>query len=291
MNSVYDKKWSVFQVIMVTICLVAIGFTLAPILNIIATSFSGRLAIARGEVGLWPVDFTWEAYERVFGNSNTIYSMWYSLALTVGCGFLSTFLTIVAAYPLAKTGLKGGRICMSLVTITMYLSAGTVPMYFLVKGLGLMNTVWALVLPGLISPFNLIILRSFFLGISKSLFEAAYMDGCGEWGCLFKIAIPLSRPSIATILLFYAVSRWNGVGDVLYYITDTKLYTLQYQLKLLLDTISIDYTKQEMIEQITIAPENIKSATIIFSMVPVLVVYPFVQKYFTQGVNIGGVKE
>ena len=117
------------------------------------------------------------------------------------------------------------------------------------------------------------------------------MDGCGEWGCLFKIAIPLSRPSIATILLFYAVSRWNGVGDVLYYISDPKLYTLQYQLKLLLDTISIDYTKQEMIEQITIAPENIKSATIIFSMVPVLVVYPFVQKYFTQGVNIGGVKE
>ena len=291
MNAIYDKKWSVFQVCMALVCFVALALTLSPLLNVLAISFSGKDAIAKGIVGLWPVDFTTQAYEQVFGNGSTVYSMFYSLALTLAVGGLTTFLTILAAYPLSKTDLVGGRFCMSLITITMYIGAGLIPSYLLVKNLGLMNSIWALILPGLISPFQLIILRSFFLGINKSLFEAAYMDGCGEWGCLFKIAIPLSRPSIATILLFYAVSRWNGVGDVLYYITDTKLYTLQYQLKLLLDTISIDYTKQEMIEQITIAPENIKSATIIFSMVPVLVVYPFVQKYFTQGVNIGGVKE
>lgn len=290
MNSVYDKKWSLFQIIMVTLCVTAVLLTLAPIMNVFATSLSDKKAIAKGLVGLLPVDFTLEAYERVFGNASTVYAMFYSLALTVVTGFASTFLTILAAYPLSRTNLKCGNFYMALITITMYLNAGTVPGYLLVKELDLLNTVWALILPGLISPFNLIILRSFFLGINRSLFEAAYMDGCGEYGCLFRIAIPLSRPSIATIMLFYSVSRWNGVSDVMYYINKPKLYTLQYQLKLLLDSISIEYTKEEM-EIMTIAPENIKAATIIFSMVPVLVVYPFVQKYFTKGVMIGGVKE
>ena len=291
MNSVYDKKWSVFQVFMMLVCFALIAATLSPILNILATSLSGKNAIQRGDVGLWPVDFTTEAYARVFGNANIVYSLWYSIALTIGSALLYVFMTILAAYPLSKKDLRGGSLCMTIVTLTMYISAGTVPSYLLIKELKLMNTVWALVLPGMISPFNLIILRSFFMGINKSLFEAAYMDGCGEWGCLFKIAIPLSRPSIATLMLFYAVSRWNGVTDVLYYIDNTKLYTLQYQLKLLLDSFNVDYTKGELAEQMTIAAENVKSATIIFSMVPILLVYPFVQQYFTKGVNIGGVKE
>ena len=290
MNTIYDKKWSFFQIVMFIVCCLAIVITLAPVLNLVAVSFSGKNAIAKGIVGLIPREFTLEAYESVFGNGNIVYSLFYSLALTVFTGFLSTFMTILAAYPLSKMELKGNHIFMTLITITMYVSAGTVPGYLLVKGLGLLNSVWALVLPSLISPFNLIILRSFFIGINKSLFEAAYMDGCGEWGCLFKIAIPLSKPSIATIMLFYSVSRWNGVSDVLYYIDDTKLYTLQYQLKLLLDSFTIVYSPQEM-ETLTITGENVKAATIIFAMVPILIVYPFVQKYFTKGVMIGGVKE
>lgn len=291
MNSVYDKKWSLFQVTMVGVCIFAIVLTMFPVLNIVALSLSGRHAIAKGLVGIWPVDLTFEAYERVFGNSEIVYSMFYSLILTVAVGVGSAFMTILAAYPLSKTELKGGRFCMTLITITMYIGAGTVPSYLLVKELGMMNTVWALILPGLISPFNLIILRTFFMGINKSLFEAAWMDGCGEWGCMFKIAVPLSRPSIATITLFYAVSRWNSMTDVLYYINDGKLQTLQYKLKLLLDSFTIVYQPGEVVEDVTIAAENVKSATILFSMVPILIVYPFVQKYFTKGVNIGGVKE
>ncbi|MBQ6574541.1 MAG: carbohydrate ABC transporter permease, partial [Lachnospiraceae bacterium] len=127
-------------------------------------------------------------------------------------------------------------------------------------------------------------------GINKSLFEAAYMDGCGEWGCLFRIAVPLSMPSISSITLFYAISRWNSISDVLYYEKDTKYYTLQYQLKLMLDSININYAAEEGEIQL-ITPENVKSSTIVFAMVPMLIVYPFVQKYFTKGVNIGGVKE
>ena len=290
MNAIYDKKWSPFQITMALVCFVALAITLSPLLNVLAISFSGKDAIAKGIVGLWPVDFTTQAYEQVFGNGSTVYSMFYSLGLTLLVGGLTTFLTILAAYPLSKTDLVGGRFCMSLITITMYIGAGLIPSYLLVKNLGLMNSIWALILPGLISPFQLIILRSFFLGINKSLFEAAYMDGCGEWGCLFKIAVPLSTPSISTIMLFSCVSRWNGISDVLYYIQNPKLYTLQYNLKLLLDSFHIEYTPEEM-ATITMSAENVKSATILFSMVPILVVYPFVQKFFTKGINIGGVKE
>ena len=290
MNAIYDKKWSPFQITMALVCFVALAITLSPLLNVLAISFSGKDAIAKGIVGLWPIDFTTQAYEQVFGNGQTVYSMFYSLGLTLLVGGLTTFLTILAAYPLSKLDLKGGRFCMSLITITMYISAGMIPSYLLIKSLGLINSIWALILPGLISPFQLIILRSFFLGINKSLFEAAYMDGCGEWGCLFKIAVPLSTPSISTIMLFSCVSRWNGITDVLYYIQNPKLYTLQYNLKLLLDSFHIEYTPEEM-ANITMSAENVKSATILFSMVPILVVYPFVQKFFTKGINIGGVKE
>lgn len=290
MNAIYDKKWSPFQICMALVCFIALALTLSPLLNVLAISLSGKNAIARGDVGLWPVDFTLQAYESVFGNSQIVSSLFYSLGLTLLVGFLTTFLTILAAYPLSKTDLKGGRFFMSLITITMYVSAGLIPTYLLIKNLGMMNSIWALILPSLISPFQLIILRSFFMGINKSLFEAAYMDGCGEWGCLFRIAVPLSTPSISTIMLFSCVGRWNGVSDVLYYIQNPKLYTLQYHLKLLLDSFHIEYTPEEMAEM-TMSAENVKSATILFSMIPILIVYPFVQKYFTKGVNIGGVKE
>lgn len=264
--------------------------TLLPVLNIVAISLSGKNAIAKGLVGVWPKEFTLEAYKMVFQNNNIVHSLFYSIFLTLGSALLSTFMTILAAYPLSKSDLKGRHVFLVLITITMYVGAGIVPNYLLVKELHLMNTIWALVLPGMISPFNLIILRTFFSGINKALYEAAYMDGCGEWGCLFRITIPLSLPSIFTIMLFYAISRWNGITDVLYYINKTELYTLQYQLKLLLDTLSITYNPEEM-ATVLVAPENVKSSTIVFAMVPMLIVYPFVQKYFTKGVMIGGVKE
>ena len=290
MSSVYDKKWSPFQIVMTLVCLCLIFLTLTPMINIIAVSLSGTHAIAKGIVKLIPKEFTLEGYRMVFGNRNIVHSMFYSIALTVGSALLSTLMTILAAYALSREDLGGKRVFLTLITVTMYINAGTIPHYLLIKELNLMNTVWALVIPILISPFNLIILRSFFLGINKSLFEAAYMDGCGEWGCLFRIAIPLSMPAISSVTLFYAISRWNSITDVLYYEKDTKLYTLQYQLKLMLDSINIDYAAEEAEVQL-ITPENVKASTIVFAMVPMLIVYPFVQKYFTKGVNIGGVKE
>ncbi len=290
MASAYGKKFDMFQLFMWIFCLFLMLCALFPVINVLAVSFSGKNAIAKGMVGLIPREFTTEAYQRVFANRNITHSMLYSVLLTLFVAFLSTFMTILAAYPLSKGYLKGKRFFLTMITLTMYVNAGTVPNYLLIKNLGMINSVWALILPSMITPFNLIILRTFFAGINRSIFEAAEIDGGGEWRSLFNIAIPLSLPSIFTIMLFYAVSRWNGVTDVIYYINKNDLYTLQYQLKLMLDTLSIDYTKDE-VEVMLITPENVKSSAIIFSVIPMLIVYPFVQKYFTKGVMIGGVKE
>lgn len=289
MGTTMEKKNSPFQIFLWIFFGLIIAVMLFPILHIFAMSFSGKDAISRGEVGIFPVDFTTEAYAMVFRNRGIVKSLFFSLILTLVSCCISTFTTILAAYPLSKSDLKGRTFFMAMITVTMYVNAGMVPDYLLVKGLNLLNTVWVLLLPGLISAFNLIILRTFFAGINKALFEAAYMDGCGEWKCLFKVAIPLSLPSIFTIMLFYAVARWNNISDILYYINDSDLYTLQYQLKLMLDTLNLPYEYGQVVQQIT--PENVKASTVVFSMVPMLIVYPFVQRYFTKGMMIGGVKE
>lgn len=289
MNSVYEKPRSAFQIILTSFFTVVILITLLPVMHIIAISFSGKDAIARGDVGILPLNFTIEAYAKVFANNQIVYSLFFTIVLTLLTAVLSVALTILLAYPLSKPYFKGKKIWMTLVAITMYIDAGMVPNYLLLKELNLINTVWVLIIPGLVSAFNVIILRTFFSSINSSLFEAAYIDGCGEWKGLLKIAIPLSLPSVLTILLFCAVSRWNSVSDVIFYINKSTLYTLQYQLKLMLDTINLPYEYGEIVQQIT--PENIKASTVVFAMVPMVLVYPFVQKYFTKGVMVGGVKE
>jgi putative aldouronate transport system permease protein len=289
MSSSYDKPRSLFQISLWIFFGMVIFLTLLPILNIVAVSLSGKDAILRGEVGLYPKNISFEAYEMVLRNGPMVKSVFYSLALTAGTSALSICMTILAAYPLSKPYLKGRSIFMLLITVTMYVHAGIIPDYLLMKELHLINNVMVLVLPGVISAFNLIILRSFFASINASLFEAARMDGCGEWRALIKIAIPMALPSIFTIILFSAVARWNGLSDVLYYINKPDLYTMQFRLKLMLDTINLPIEAGEVNRQVT--PENVKAATVLFSMLPMLVIYPFVQKFFTKGVMIGGVKE
>lgn len=289
MNPIYDRKRSPFQIALWVLFGMIIFITLLPILHIVAISLSGKEAIMRGEVGLLPKLITVEAYAMVFKNDAIVSSLFFSIFLTLASSILSISVTILAAYPLSKSTLKGRRFLMLMITTTMYVSAGTVPDYLLLKELGMINKVTVLILPGMVSAFNLIILRTFFSSINNALFEAAHMDGCGEWKVLLKIAIPLSLPSIFTLTLFYAVARWNNVADVLYYINKPQLYTLQYQLKLMLDTINLPYEYGQVAQQVT--PENVKASTVVFSMVPMLIVYPFVQKYFTKGLMIGGVKE
>lgn len=290
MANVYDKKYSPFQIILTIFFILIILAVLLPILNIIATSFSGRDAIAMGKVGLVPVDFSTAAYKMVFKDKSMIRSLLFSTILMIVKTIVSMLLTILAAYPLSKKDLPGGKAIMLMITITMYFSAGMIPNYLLVKQLHLINTFWVLVLPGAITAFNLIILRSFFMSINPSLFDAAHIDGCSEMQTLRLVAIPLSKAAILTLSLFYAVSRWNSVSDIILYVQNPKFYTLQYKLKLMMDTINIPYDEKDEVTREIIA-ENFKAACIVFTMIPVLILYPFVQKYFREGVMIGGVKE
>lgn len=290
MANVYDKKYSPFQIILTIFFILIILAVLLPIINIVATSFSGRDAIAMGKVGLLPVDFSTAAYKMVFKDKAMIRSLLFSTILMIVKTIVSMVLTILAAYPLSKKDLPGGKAIMLMITITMYFSAGMIPNYLLVKQLHLINTFWVLVIPSAITAFNLIILRSFFMSINPSLFDAAYIDGCTEMQTLRLVAIPLSKAAILTLSLFYAVSRWNSVSDIILYVQNPKFYTLQYRLKLMMDTINIPYDEKDEVTREIIA-ENFKAACIVFTMIPVLILYPFVQKYFREGVMIGGVKE
>ena len=290
MANTYDKKYSPFQIVLSIFFILVILAVLLPIINIVATSFSGRESIAMGKVGLLPVDFTTSAYKMVVRDKSMLRSLAFSITLMLVKTVVSMLLTILAAYPLSKRNLPGSRTIMLMITITMYFSAGMIPNYLLVKQLHLINTFWVLVIPAAITPFNLIILRSFFMSINSSLFDAAYIDGCTEMQTLRMIAIPLSKAAILTLSLFYAVSRWNSVSDIILYVQNTKFYTLQYKLKLMLDTINLPYDEMDA-EAREIVAENFKAACIVFTMIPVLVIYPFVQKYFRQGVMVGGVKE
>lgn len=291
--SVYEsktnKKAKLFQFVLSVLFIFFTIISLIPILHIVAISLSSKQSILSGSVTIFPIEFNAEAYAKVLGNINFMSSFLFTILLTAGFTALSMILTILAAYPLSKRGLKGKGFIMTLFVITMYFDPGIIPNYLNIKNLGLIDTIWALVLPGALSAYNLIILRSFFMGIDDSLYEAAYIDGCSEFKALLKISIPLAVPAIATLSLFYAVSRWNGVSDVLYYINDSSLFTVQLKLKQMIDAIAISQQEGSAVASNLIA-ENIKSASIVFSMIPMLIAYPFIQKYFTKGIMLGSVK-
>lgn len=291
--SVYEsktnKKAQIFEWVLGGIFIGLSIICLVPILNIIAVSLSSKVAIMSGHVSILPVGFNLDAYAKVLENSGFIDSFIFSIFLTVVYTALAMIMTILAAYPLSKNDLKGKEWIMIFIVLTMYVDPGMIPNYLNVKNLGLINTIGALILPGVLSAYNLIILRTFFSSIDRSLYEAAYIDGCSELRALVKIAIPLAGPAIATLSLFYAVSRWNGLSDVLYYVNDSTLFTVQIKLKQMVEAIVIAQEEGNTNTANLIA-ENVKAASIVFSMIPMLIFYPFIQKYFTKGIMLGSVK-
>lgn len=285
-KSLNDKLFQIFLTVFFIFVMVV---CLVPLLNVIATSFSSKDAIMSGKVGILPVGFNLDAYSKVFSNKSFMGSFVYSVLMVAAHTALAMVLTIIAAYPLSKKDLPGRSVLMGLIVVTMYFDPGIIPHYLNIKDLGMLNTVWCLLIPGALSAYNLVILRTFFSGIDNALYEAATIDGCSVFKTMTHIAIPLAKPSIATLSLFYAVNRWNGVSDVMYYISDSNLITVQVRLKQFIDSVSI--SQQETVElAMEIVAENVTSAGIVFSMVPMLIAYPFVQKYFTQGVMVGAVK-
>lgn len=281
----------VFGIVNLTI-IILIAFTcIFPFINMLAISFSDSAAVMAGSVSLWPKGFQLEAYSKVFENSAMWRSLLFTIFLTVLYTFIALALTTLCAYPLSKKRLKGRNVFLMLITFTMYFSAGTIPTYLLVYNLHLLNTIWALILPCAINTFNMIMMKTFFQGVPESLEESAIIDGCSDFGVLLRITLPVSKPILATLALFYAVQRWNAFSDALYYINVQEMYPLQLKLQQLIAQGQADNMMNDVNAQLnTVVPETIKAASIIFATVPIILVYPWLQKYFVKGVMIGAVK-
>ncbi|KOY14182.1 carbohydrate ABC transporter permease [Paenibacillus xylanivorans] len=281
----------IFDTVNILFISLFVVFCLAPFLHTIAISLSSNRAITSGEVTIFPKEFNWDAYVKVFSDHSMLYSLGYTALLTIVTTVLCMVFTIAAAYPLTKKKLKGRKLFMYVIIITMFFSGGIIPEYLLIRDLHLLNSPWALILPGLVSPFNLIILISFFNGIPESLEESAEIDGSSHLHTLLKIILPLSMPVMATLGLFYAVGRWNGFQDSLMYINDPKLYPLQLKLfQMVQNNMVSELTQMEGANRAPLTPESLKAATVIFATVPILLVYPWLQKYFVSGAMLGAVK-
>ncbi len=279
-----EKRFQFFwKILFIAISIIA----LVPIVRVISISVSSKDAILSGKVFLYLVEFTMEAYQKAIKSGSFISSFLYSVVLMGAATAICMLMTVLAAYPLSKKNLKGVSVVMTLFVLTMYLDPGIIPKYLNVKDFGLIDTVWALIVPEALSAYNMIIMCQAFRGIDSSLYEAAKIDGCSEIQTLLKIALPLVFPTLATLALFYAVGRWNRLSDVLYYVNSSNLYTVQMVLKQMIESVKI--SQQEGMTSQLVA-DNIKSASIVISMAPMVIVYPFIQKYFTSGIMLGAVK-
>ena len=302
--------------IIAAICFVLILVCILPMLHVLASSLSSPEYLMRNDVFIWPKGWNTEAYEHVLkpdeedlnGNgiieneekseNKYVHSLKFTAILTIGCTLLSITLTICAAYPLIYTNLKGGKIISLFMLLTMYFSAGTIPNYLLLNELNMLDKPWALVVPNCISVFNVIIMRSFLYGVPDSLREAAEIDGAGPLRVLVQVYLPLSLPVIATLSLFYAVGRWNGFSDALMYLKDEAAKKEYSPIQLLLYNLIKEATQKS--EQATLegasgatsagVSKTIQMATVMFATVPILIVYPWLQRYFVAGVTIGAVK-
>lgn len=286
-----SKKTKFGDVVVAFLCLVLILVCLPPMLNVLARSLSSSEALIKNKVWLWPNGFNLDAYKMVLKDSKYTWSLIWTAILTVIGTVLSLLMTTICAYPLTYDKLKGRRFFNTLIIFTMYFNAGTIPMYLLLKDLDMLNRPVVLIVPYCLSVFNMIIMRSFFYNIPQSLRESAELDGAGPIRVLVSIYLPMSTPVIATLALFYAVGRWNGFSDSLMFMKKREYYPIQHWLYLLINSMTrIETSTQEGFSPPGLS-ETLKSATIIFATVPILLVYPWLQKYFITGATLGAIKE
>lgn len=273
------------------IALVAI-ICIIPFLHVAAMSISGDADVYANNVFLIPKHVNLNAYKTVLGDPSMMRSLIFTVILTVVFTVLGMMVTICSAYALSRPKLKGRHIISTIFLMTMYFSAGTIPDYLLMDGLNLLDTAAVLVLPLIFSAYNMIILRTFMQNsIPESLIEAAELDGCDDFRILVQVVLPLSKPVLATLALFYAVGRWNSFTDALYFIQSDNLKPLQLKLYNLVNASgSTGALAQEAGGGQQQAAEVVKSATIMFATLPIVLIYPFLQKYFVTGVMIGAVK-
>lgn len=277
--------------IFILICVLVCIICLVPMINLLARSLSETEFLIKREVYLWPKGLNFDAYAMVLGDIKYIKSFLWTVFLTVVCTIVSLTMTTICAYPLIFENLKGRGFINIVITITMFFNAGTIPNYLLMKSLGILNHPLVLIIPSCLSVYNMIIMRSFFYGIPDSLRESAEIDGASFFKILTSIYLPLSKPVLATLALFYAVGRWNGYSDALMYMNNKDFYPLQLLLYNILNNINqVEVATLEGFSTPGLS-ESLKAAIVMFSTIPILCIYPWLQKYFIHGVTVGAVKE
>ncbi|MBD2846337.1 carbohydrate ABC transporter permease [Paenibacillus sp. IB182496] len=286
------KRPDIWAVLIGTALILTSLACLLPFVHVVAKSLSADAYVIANKVILWPQGFTLEAYGKILADKSILRSLYVSVVVTVLFTVIGMVLTICAAYPLSRKQLKGRALLTFIFLFTMYFHGGIIPDYMLVNSLGMLDTMWSLVLPLAFSAFNLLIMKTSLAStIPDSLEESARIDGAGHFRILWSIVLPLSKPIMATLALFYAVGRWNAYQDALFYIKqNVDMRPLQLKLYYLVIQASESFQLEATQVQLT-NPEVLKASCVVFATLPILCVYPFIQKYFVQGVMLGAIKE
>jgi ABC-type glycerol-3-phosphate transport system permease component len=287
-----DRAFHAINNLYLFLCLIIVLF---PLLNVVSQSFRSPASVISGKVLFWPVDFSLEGYKNIITNKDLLNGFLNSFIYT-GLGTLvSLVLTLTGAYPLARKGLVGKKLFTWILTFTMIFNGGLIPTYLLVRSMNMLDTVWAMVIPNAVAVWNLLIARAFFENtIPDGLYEAAELDGCNDFTVFTTIVVPLSKPIIAVLVLFYAVGIWNNYFDGLIYLSQGEKFPLQLVLRnILIQTQMATFMKagsgQDQSQMMALS-ELMKYSIIVFSSLPVMLLYPFIQKYFVKGIMIGSVK-
>jgi putative aldouronate transport system permease protein len=288
-----NTNWSsrLFDVLNYTLLATFALLTLLPFLHVLVGSFASTESLLRSNFLLIPTEITLDAYRFVFSTGTLFRSLAVTVYITVVGTLINIIFTSLTAYPLARRTLMGRKSIMLMIIFSMLFSGGMIPTYLVVKAMGMLNTYWALFIPSAISAFNLIVLKNFFQQLPDGLEESAKMDGANDLGILIRIVLPLSMPAIATFSLFYAVGHWNTFFSAVLYLNDTEKWPVQVLLRqiVILSQGGIgDHTQFD--DSVIIPPQSLKMAVIVISTVPILIVYPFLQKHFDKGVLLGSVK-
>lgn len=284
-----SKGYRVFQVVNTIIMILVIFITLYPVIYLVAQSFSSEAAVSAGKVTFYPIDFTTATYKYILRNNEFFLYYWNTIVYSVVGTALSVALTAMLAYPLSKPKLRLNKVLTPFVVFTMYFAGGIIPNFVLVtQWLGLRDSMWAVILPPAISTFNFLLMKSFFAGLPEELEEAAAIDGMGTYGIFLKIVLPLSKAIIATMTLFYIVTMWNEwFGPFMYLDTKAK-WPVSLHVRQLVE--GANQIEQGSTAEASNVQSTMKSATMVLTTLPIVCVYPFVQKYFVQGMTMGAVK-
>ena len=288
------NKFRVSDAVMMIVIVLLCATCVLPFIHLAAKSVSGNSFVVAKDVYFWPKGFNLDAYKSIIEDGSLVYSMVYSVFVTLLFTALGMAVCTCAAYPLSRKRLKGRTFLTTILMIPMYFSAGLIPTYLLLgkNGLNMIDTVWVLILPLIYSPYNMLIMKTYLQNnIPNSLEEAAFLDGASNIQILTKIVLPLSKPIIATLSLFYAVGRWNSYADNMYYIKTDSLKMVQYKLYQMVASAAEAQTAQlSEAVAVTSTPEVLQAAFIMFVTIPIICIYPFLQKYFVKGTMVGAVK-